>query len=120
MSSCLVFEIIFLEKDCLKWITVHHFSSVHNCANSIPFPGPGHEQICSILEGILRGEIAVLDMNAIEWNNYDKEACAQMMGRKGHISLEVHNSNLNHWLGKSRWWPGAVARWKNIFIKELD
>lgn len=65
-------------------------------------------------------KIAVLDMNAIEWDNYDKEACAQMMGRKGHISLEVHNSNFNHWLGKSRWWPGAVVRWKNIFIKELD
>ncbi|MBG86374.1 MAG: hypothetical protein CMO80_05670 [Verrucomicrobiales bacterium] len=65
-------------------------------------------------------KIAVLDMNAIEWENYDKEACARMMGRKGHISLEVHDNNFNHWLGNDRWWPGAVVRWKNIFIRELD
>ena len=65
-------------------------------------------------------KIAVLDMNAIEWENYDAEACAKMLGSKGHISLEVHNNNFNHWLGKDRWWPGAVVRWKNIFIRELD
>jgi len=65
-------------------------------------------------------KIAVLDMNEIEWENYDKEACAKMQGRKGHISLEVHNNNFNHWLGKDRWWPGAVVRWKNIFIRELN
>jgi hypothetical protein len=64
-------------------------------------------------------KIAVLDLNAIEWENYDAEACAGMMGSKGHISLEVHNNNFNHWLGKDRWWPGAVVRWKNIFIREL-
>ena len=65
-------------------------------------------------------KIAVLDMNEIEWKNYDKEACAKMLGNKGHISLEVHNNNFNHWLGKDRWWPGAVVRWKNIFIRELE
>jgi hypothetical protein len=65
-------------------------------------------------------KISVLDMNAIEWENYDPEACAKLMGGKGHISLEVHNNNFNHWLGKDRWWPGAVVRWKNIFIRELD
>ena len=65
-------------------------------------------------------KIAVLDVNEIEWENYDKEACAKMLGRKGHISLEVHNNNFNHWLGKDRWWPGAVVRWKNIFIRELN
>ncbi len=65
-------------------------------------------------------KIAELDMANIDWEDYDPEACAAMMGRKGHISLEVHNSNLNHWLGKARWWPGAVVRWKNIFIRELD
>ncbi len=64
-------------------------------------------------------KIAVLDMNAIEWENYDAEACARLMGSKGHISLEVHNNNFNHWLGTDRWWPGAVVRWKNIFICEL-
>ncbi|MEM9480052.1 MAG: DUF1080 domain-containing protein [Verrucomicrobiota bacterium] len=65
-------------------------------------------------------KISVLEMSTIDWENYDAEACAEMLGRRGHISLEVHNSNLNHWLGKDRWWPGAVVRWKNIFIRELD
>ncbi|MEM0896789.1 MAG: DUF1080 domain-containing protein [Verrucomicrobiota bacterium] len=64
--------------------------------------------------------ISVLEMSTVDWENYDAEACAEFLGSKGHISLEVHNSNLNHWLGKARWWPGAVVRWKNIFIRELD
>ncbi|MEM9017608.1 MAG: DUF1549 domain-containing protein, partial [Verrucomicrobiota bacterium] len=64
-------------------------------------------------------KISVLEMSTADWENYDAEACAELLGRKGHISLEVHNSNLNHWLGKSRWWPGSVVRWKNIFIREL-
>jgi len=65
-------------------------------------------------------KIAVLDMNNVKWKNYDAEACAKLQGRKGHISLEVHNTPPNHWLGKDRWWPGAVVRWKNIFIRELE
>ncbi|MEM8669377.1 MAG: PVC-type heme-binding CxxCH protein [Planctomycetota bacterium] len=65
-------------------------------------------------------KIAVLDMGSIEWENYDKEACAEMLGRRGHISLEVHDNNFRTGLGKDRWWPGAVVRWKNIFIRELE
>ena len=65
-------------------------------------------------------KVAVLDMKQVEWANYDAEACAKLQGRKGHISLEVHDTPSNHWLGKDRWWPGAVVRWKNIFIRELD
>ena len=64
-------------------------------------------------------KIAVLDTANIEWENYDAEACWKMLGRKGHISLEVHNNGSNDWLGLSRWWPGAQVRWKNIYIKEL-
>ena len=65
-------------------------------------------------------KIAVLDMKQVEWENYDAEACARLQGRKGHISLEVHDTPSNHWLGKDRWWPGAVVRWKNIYIRELN
>ena len=65
-------------------------------------------------------KISVLDMSAIEWNNYDAEACAKLQGHKGHISLEVHNNNFKSGMGKDRWWPGAVVRWKNIFIRELN
>ena len=65
-------------------------------------------------------KIAVLDMNDIQWSNYDKEACAKMLGRKGHIALEVHNNNFKTGMGKDRWWPNAVVRWKNIYIRELE
>lgn len=65
-------------------------------------------------------KIAVLDMSAVEWDNYDAEACARLTGREGHISLEVHNSHQRDWLGMNRWWPGSVVRWKNIFIRALD
>ena len=65
-------------------------------------------------------KISVLEMSTVDWENYDAEACFDLLGREGHLSLEVHNNNFNHWLGKDRWWPGAVVRWKNIFIRELD
>ncbi|MEM7013756.1 MAG: DUF1080 domain-containing protein, partial [Verrucomicrobiota bacterium] len=64
-------------------------------------------------------KIAELDLSEVEWENYDPEACASLLGPNGHISLEVHNSNFNHWLGKDRWWPGSVVRWRNIFIRDL-
>ncbi|MBL4766454.1 MAG: DUF1080 domain-containing protein [Rhodobacteraceae bacterium] len=64
-------------------------------------------------------KIAVLDMKDVEWEDYDAEACAKLQGRKGHISLEVHNSNFTRGIGKDRWWPGAVVRWKNIYVREL-
>lgn len=65
-------------------------------------------------------KISVLEMSTAEWDNYDAEDCFEMLGREGHISLEVHNNNFKHWLGKDRWWPGAVVRWKNIFVRELE
>ncbi len=64
-------------------------------------------------------KIAELDLADIEWPNYDAEAVAEMLGRDGHISLEVHNNGRNDRQGQERWWPGAQVRWKNIYIKEL-
>ena len=64
-------------------------------------------------------KIAEFDLADIEWPNYDAEAVANMLGREGHISLEVHNNGRNDRQGQERWWPGAQVRWKNIFIKEL-
>ena len=63
-------------------------------------------------------KICELDTATIRHPNYDKEAVAESLGRKGHISLEVHDNDPG--LGKDRWWPGAVCRWKNIYIKILD
>jgi hypothetical protein len=43
---------------------------------------------------------------------YRKEALAEMLGREGHIALQVHD-------GKGMWGIDDVVRWKNIRIKEL-
>jgi hypothetical protein len=43
----------------------------------------------------------------------------RLVGRAGHIALEVHSNRPSDWLGKDRWAPGAVCRWRNISIKTL-
>jgi hypothetical protein len=47
---------------------------------------------------------------------YDPELIFQRIGRKGHIALEVHD---NGKMGRNRWAPGAVCRWRNITVTEL-
>lgn len=62
-------------------------------------------------------KICELDTSKIIHPNYDKEEIFRRMGSKGHISFEVHDNDPK--LGKNRWWPGAVCRWKNICIKKI-
>ncbi len=64
-------------------------------------------------------KIAEMDVATIEWPNFDKKATLAQLGRRGHISLEVHSNGPDDRLGKNRWGPGAACRWRNIFIKEL-
>ena len=47
---------------------------------------------------------------------YDPEVIFERIGRKGHLALEVHD---NGPMGRNRWAPGAVCRWRNIEITEL-
>jgi hypothetical protein len=65
-------------------------------------------------------KICALDTARMEHPGFDKKAVAQLLGRRGHISLEVHSNGPNDPLGKDRWAPGAVCRWRNIFIKPLE
>jgi len=64
--------------------------------------------------------IAELDAAALEAPNYDREAVAQLLGPRGHIALEVHDSGPDLWMGKDRWLPFHVCRWRNIRIRDLD
>jgi hypothetical protein len=64
-------------------------------------------------------KIAELDTDKTPLPNFDKEAVRARLGRRGHISLEVHSNGPNDKLGKDRWAPGAVCRWRHIYIKEL-
>lgn len=65
-------------------------------------------------------KIAELDTDKTEIPNFDKKAISERLGRRGRISLEVHSNGPNDRLGKDRWAPGAVCRWRHINIKELD
>jgi hypothetical protein len=49
---------------------------------------------------------------------YDREAVAGLLGRAGHIALEVHDNDPG--MGRDRWAPKAVVRWRNIRLELLD
>ena len=53
------------------------------------------------------------------FRSYDREAVASLLGRAGHIALEVHD---NDWggLGQERWGPEAVVRWRNMRLEPLS
>jgi len=50
-------------------------------------------------------------------SGWDPKEVTTLVGRAGHISLEVHNNALGDWLGNDRWAPGAgyvgVAQYPN-------
>jgi hypothetical protein len=62
-------------------------------------------------------KICELDTAKIVHPGYYREDIFKRFGSKGYISFEVHDND--PLIGKERWWPGAVCRWKNIYIKEL-
>lgn len=68
------------------------------------------------INGLKVSELVTAKMVTPGW---DPNALLGLVGRAGHISLEVHNNAPNDWLGNDRWAPGAVCRWRNIRIREL-
>jgi len=69
----------------------------------------------------INGEkIAELDTAKMQASGWDPQAVLEKLGRAGHIALEVHSNGPNDPLGKDRWAPGAVCRWRNISIKVLS
>jgi hypothetical protein len=64
-------------------------------------------------------KICAMDTAKIEWPGFDKKAVLERLGRRGRLSLEVHSNGPGDALGKDRWAPGAVCRWRNIFVKPL-
>jgi hypothetical protein len=64
-------------------------------------------------------KVAELDAEKTALPGFDKKAVREKLGRRGRISLEVHSNGPKDRLGKDRWAPGAVCRWRNIYVKEL-
>ncbi len=64
-------------------------------------------------------KMASADTGKMVAAGYDAEAVASLLGRAGHIALEVHNSGQGDRLGAERWLPGRVCRWRRIRLREL-
>jgi hypothetical protein len=62
-------------------------------------------------------KIAEFDASRFEAPGYDPKDVAAKLGREGHIAFEVHDNDPR--IGKERWWPGAVCRWRRIQITTL-
>lgn len=59
-----------------------------------------------------------LDTAAIRHPGYDPAVVRALLGRAGHISLEVHDNDPR--MGDERWGPTSVVRWRNLRIRELE
>lgn len=57
-----------------------------------------------------------VDTGAISHPTYDREAVAALLGRRGHIALEVHNNDEP--MGADRWAAHAAVRWRNLRIEQ--
>lgn len=60
-----------------------------------------------------------LDTAKVKAPGWDPDAVLKAIGRAGHIALEVHSNGPKDWLGKDRWAPGAVCRWRKIAIRKI-
>jgi hypothetical protein len=61
--------------------------------------------------------VAEIDLGTLQAPNYDADAVSQVLGPRGHIALEVHDTD--PMLGEGRWGHGARCRWRNIRIRDL-
>ena len=61
--------------------------------------------------------VAEIDLSSLQADNYDPDAVRGALGHKGHIALEVHDTD--PMLGPDRWAPTARCRWRNLRIREL-
>jgi hypothetical protein len=69
----------------------------------------------------INGEkISELDTAKVKAPGWDPDAVLKLIGHAGHIALEVHSNGPRDLLGKDRWAPGAVCRWRNIGIRKIS
>ena len=61
--------------------------------------------------------VAEIDLGRLKAENFDPAAVRAVLGRRGHIALEVHDTD--PLLGLDRWAPSARCRWRNLWIRDL-
>ncbi len=70
--------------------------------------------ITTCINGML---VAEADSNRFPEAIFKPDFVRSLLGRSGHIALEVHDNDPR--VGGERWGFGAVARWRNMRIREL-
>ena len=63
-------------------------------------------------------KIGTLDTADTGISGYDPAIIEQRVGSRGHIGLEVHSNSPKK--GWNQWAKGAVSRWRNIRVKEIE
>ncbi len=63
-------------------------------------------------------KIASLNYANVRLPGFDPDLALHYLGEPGHIGLEVHDSPPRG-MGRNRWAPGAVCRWRNLTIQPL-
>ncbi|MFE4727752.1 DUF1080 domain-containing protein [Microbacterium sp. NPDC056736] len=63
-------------------------------------------------------KISEIDLAHLDFPNYDADAVAETLGSRGHIALEVHDTDPK--MGEARWGRDSACRWRNIRVKELS
>jgi hypothetical protein len=63
-------------------------------------------------------QVYEIDTGAISYPHYDRDAAADLLGRAGHIALEVHDNDYPG-MGRDRWGADAVVRWRNLRLEPL-
>jgi Domain of Unknown Function (DUF1080) len=58
-----------------------------------------------------------LDAGTLSHPRYDRDEVAGLLGRAGHIALEVHDND--EAMGDARWAPDAVVRWRSFRLRLL-
>jgi hypothetical protein len=63
-------------------------------------------------------QVYQIDTGEISHPDYDRDEVAALLGRAGRIALEVHDNDPG--MGRDRWAPDAVVRWRNLRLEPLD
>lgn len=58
-----------------------------------------------------------LDTASMQHPGYDRDQVAALLGRAGHIALEVHDNDPV--MGSERWGPDSVVRWRNLRVRPI-
>ncbi|MFD7920012.1 DUF1080 domain-containing protein [Streptomyces sp. NPDC059740] len=60
--------------------------------------------------------VAEIDLAPLTAPHYDADAVHSLLGERGHLALEVHDTDRR--MGAERWGPRAACRWRHLRIKQ--